>query len=245
MAENLLTAPVGETSAAGRPAHVPDKFWDPAAGAVRLEALLKSYLELERKLSAMAGGAPGAGEPPDRASLLRTLGVPEAPDGYCIACDHGLFQPDPEINGRLHAAGFTPEQAQLLYDLAAERMVPLIRDLAAEFQAEREVERLVAHFGGEERWREVSRQLLAWAARTLPPAAVEGLSTTYEGVMALHRMMTGSEPAALRGEGGGPATGGSEAELHALMRDPRYWRDRDPALVTRVTDGFRRLYPGT
>jgi len=247
MAENLLTAPVGATTAAGRPPHVPETFWDEAAGAVRLDALLTSYLELERKLSALASGAAGAGEAaPDRAALLRTLGVPEGPDGYRIACDHGLFQPDPEINGRLHAAGFTPEQAQLLYDLAAERMVPLIQDLAAEFQAEREVERLVAHFGGEEKWREVSRQLLAWAAKTLPPAAVEGLSTTYEGVMALYRMMTGGEPMALRAEGGGPAPAtAGEGELHALMRDPRYWRDRDPALVARVTEGFQRLYPGS
>jgi Phage T7 capsid assembly protein len=37
--------------------------------------------------------------------------------------------------------------------------------------------------------------------------------------------------------------GESEAELSALMRDPRYWRDRDPELIAKVTEGFRRLYP--
>jgi len=31
--------------------------------------------------------------------------------------------------------------------------------------------------------------------------------------------------------------------LSRLMRDPRYWRDRDPAIVQQVTEGFRRLYP--
>lgn len=184
--------------------------------------------------------APGAAAP-DRGALLRLLGVPDQPDGYCIACDHGLFEADPEINRRLHAAGFTPDQAQLLYDLAAERLVPMLKELAAEFQAEREIERLVAQFGGPERWREVSRQLLAWGRKNLPPAAVEGLSTTFEGVMALHRMMTGAEPAALRGTG--PGAGGGTDDLHALMRDPRYWRDRDPATVARVTEGFQRLYP--
>lgn len=229
MVETLLTAPVP-----GAPPAVPEKFRDPETGAVRVEALLKSYLELERKLS-----SPGGGERPD---LLKAPGVPEGPEGYCIACDHGLFEPDPAINGRLHGAGFTPEQAQLVYDLAAERLVPLIQELAAEFQAEREVERLSAQFGGAERWREVSRQLHAWAVKNLPPAAVEGLSTTYEGVMALHRMMTGAEPAALSMPAGTPP-GGGEAELQALMRDPRYWRDRDPAVVSRVTDGFQRLYP--
>ncbi|BAI70822.1 hypothetical protein AZL_001840 [Azospirillum sp. B510] len=263
------------------PLPIPEKFRDARTGALRVDALLKSYLELERRLSsqgrsrqgpaavaaepvAEAGPAavePASGDPAsinpapinpppinpaalDPAQLRRLLGAPETPDGYSIACDHGLFQPDPEINGRLFEAGYTPDQAQLLYDLAAERMVPLIQTMAAEFQAEREVEKLVARFGGEERWREVSRQLLAWAGKTLPPAAVEGLASSYEGVMALYAMMTGSEPAALSMAGNRPGGGEGEGELRTLMRDPRYWRDRDPAVIARVTEGFQRLYPG-
>jgi len=229
MAESLLTtpetpAPTGaptEAQTGARPPHIPEKFWDAQAGAVRVDALLKSYQELERR--------------------LHTGAAPASPEEYCIACDHGLFEPDPEINTRLHAAGFAPEQAQLVYDLAAERMMPLVQELVGQFQSEREVERLVAQFGGEEKWREVSRQILAWASKSLPAPAVEGLSTTYEGVMALYRMMTGSEPSALKGADV-PAAGG-EGELHTLMRDPRYWRDRDPSLIARVTEGFQRLYP--
>lgn len=262
MADTLLTeAPAAAPAAdAVPPLPIPEKFRDPKTGALRVEALLKSYLELERRLSQSQQQQPAesAVAPPDPASfdpasldlssldpmqLRRLLGAPESAEGYCIACDHGLFQPDPEINGRLFEAGYTPAQAQLLYDLAAERMVPLIQTVAAEFQAEREVERLVARFGGEERWREVSRQLLAWAGKTLPPAAVEGLATSYEGVMALYSMMTGSEPSALSMAGSRPGGGDGEAELRTLMRDPRYWRDRDPAVIARVTDGFQRLYP--
>lgn len=219
------------------PAPAPEPFLDPATGAIRVDALLAAYRELEARLAHMSAN-PAAGL--DRPVLHRALGVPEAPEGYCIACDHGLFEPDPEINRRLHAAGFAPEQAQLLYDLAAERLVPMIRELAADVQAEREIERLVSHFGGEERWRDVSRQLLAWAGRNLPPTAVEGLSSSFEGVMALHRMMTGAEPSALRA-GGAPAA--SAGDVHTLMRDPRYWRDRDPSVVARVTEAFQRLYP--
>lgn len=185
--------------------------------------------------------SPGAGVP-DRAALMRMLGVPDAPDGYCIRCDHGLFEADPDLNRRLHAAGFTPEQAQLLYDLAAERLVPMIRQIAFEFEAEREVMRLVSHFGGEDAWREISRQLLAWAKKNLPASALDGLTTSYDGVIALHRMMTASEPAALRAAAEAQPAG-SEADLHKMMRDPRYWRDRDPALLAKVTEGFRRMYP--
>jgi hypothetical protein len=35
----------------------------------------------------------------------------------------------------------------------------------------------------------------------------------------------------------------SQDGLHDMMRDPRYWRDRDPDFVARVTAGFRRLFP--
>jgi hypothetical protein len=30
--------------------------------------------------------------------------------------------------------------------------------------------------------------------------------------------------------------------LIGLMRSPAYWRDRDPAVVRTVREGFRRLY---
>ena len=36
-----------------------------------------------------------------------------------------------------------------------------------------------------------------------------------------------------------------EQDLVQMMRDPRYWRERDPEFVRRVTDGFSALYPGT
>ena len=37
------------------------------------------------------------------------------------------------------------------------------------------------------------------------------------------------------------ASASEEERLTAMMRDPRYWHDRDPAFVAQVTDGFRRL----
>lgn len=224
-APSLPPAAVEAPSAAARPPHVPEKFWDARAGAVRLEALLKSYLELEKRLGA---ASPAARPAP-----------PETAEGYCIACDHGLFAPDPEINARLHAAGFTPDQAQLLYDLAAERLVPLLGEMAAEFQAERELDRLVARFGGPEGWAAVSQQILAWAGRNLPAPVVAALAGTADGVLALHRMMTGAEPAALPGGGTGA---GDAADLHRMVGDPRYWRDRDPGFIAQVTEGFRRAY---
>lgn len=235
--ENVETAvEVAEPPAC--PPGMPEKFWDSEGGAVRVDALAKSYRELERKLSGMIPAPSAEMEDADRQRLWRALGVPEAADGYEVAVKDGLFEPDAEVNAALHQAGFTPAQAQLVYDLAADRLAPLVQEIAADARADSEIERLEAQFGGPEKWRETSRQLLAWGRENLPAEALEGLAASVEGVQALHRMMSSAEPPAVRAD-----AGSGETDLQTLMRDPRYWRDKDPAIVARVTEGFRKLYP--
>jgi hypothetical protein len=244
MPEDLLETALadGAKTPAARPEDVPEKFWDTEAGALRIDALLKSYRELERRLSQRV--APPADDAPEeeRLRFRRAIGVPDGPDGYEITPKHDLCCADEGINQRLHEAGFTKAQAQLVYDLAAERLLPLIAEAAGQFEAERQVETLRAHFGGEERFRRVAAQITAWGRSNLPAPVMEALSTTAEGVIALHRMMEGKEPGlARRGE---EPTVADEGELRAMMRDPRYWRTREPEFVRRVTEGFRRMVGG-
>ena len=119
-------------------------------------------------------------------------------------------------------------------------MVPLVFQIAADYNAEREIDKLLKQFGGEEQWREISRQLLAFGQKSLPADVLETLSSSYEGVMALYRMMKGEEPGLSRAESTGPGQG--EMELQSMMRDPKYWRDQDPSFVAKVTEGFQKLY---
>jgi hypothetical protein len=101
LAELAETAPAGAAAAAPaeRPAHVPEKFWDAEGGMVRLEALLKSYLELERKLGtarpnpepeAAPAGTPADGHAP---SHTEPPPAPAAPQGYTIRSPHPLVEP--------------------------------------------------------------------------------------------------------------------------------------------------------
>lgn len=203
-------------------ADIPEKFKDPETGDVRLDALASSYRALEKRLS-------------------QSPSAPKSPEDYCIACEHGMFQPDPEVNARLHKLGFSQDQAQEVYNLAAERMVPMIVELAAEFQADREVEKLIEHFGGAENWKEVSRQLLGFGRKNLPGEVLDQLSSSYEGVLALYRMMKGEEPV-LRPESMEKAGAADARDLSSMMRDPKYWKERDPSYVAKVTQGFQDLY---
>jgi hypothetical protein len=235
------TVPASEARLA-RPAGVPEKFWDVESGVVRTEALLKSYLELERKLGSMVPLPTDEADQEGHARLMRLLGVPEGPEQYQIEPRHELIAADPEINARLHEAGFTKRQAQLVYDLAADHLVPLLDEAVAELSATRDVERLAARFGGPAPWRTTAQQIKTWGEANLTPDVFATLASNYDGVLAIHQMMQAREPAVLS-ESNGTRSEVDEGNLARMMRDPRYWRERDPSFVAQVTEGFRRLYP--
>lgn len=231
-----------ETTDTEETTEIPAKFVDPETGAVNVGSLVNSYKALEKKLSGMVP-APDTEE--GRARINKMTGVPDRAEDYCINCEHGLFTEDPDVNKKLLEKGFTNDQAQAVYDIAAERFVPLVAEMAGEFKAEREVERLIAAFGGADRWKEVSRQLLAFGQKNLPAEVLESMSGSFEGVMMLYKMMKSRDPDIARVSDGAEAAGGAnEKDLQSMMRDPRYWRDKDPQFVAKVTEGFKRVYEG-
>lgn len=250
MDQNLLKQMLGRRRA-------PDAGRDRAGGGDRrLAGVMTAVRELQQQLAGL-GAAPDAtpdvAQQPGSGGMNRVMDggmdtgmnggrIPARAEDYPIEPPHPMVQPDPEVNRALHGEGFTDRQAQLVYDLAAERMLPAMEGMAREFEADRQLDRLVEQFGGEEAWREVAEQIATWGRAHLPREVFDALSTTFEGVMTMHRMMTSGEPGMTR-QGGEAAQGESEDELRRLMADPRYWRDRDPATVKRVQQGFQRLFP--
>lgn len=230
-AENLLNAQETPNNT------IPEKFFDKEKNAVRVDTLLKSYLELEKKLAQSQPADPAKIDPSKMRSFL---GVPATAGEYKINISHDMFTQDDEIDKKLHEKGFSNEQAQTVYDLAAEYLVPLILDIAREFEAERQLERLINTFGGKDRYREVARQLQAYGRKNLPNDVLEGLSYSYEGIMALYKMMQAGKPMSIQN----PAETSSidEKSLQSMMRDPKYWRDKDPSFIKKVSDGFRQVF---
>ena len=199
---------------------IPEKFKNKETGEVNIGAMAQSYKALEQKMS----NAPKA---------------PKTHSDYCVDCSHGLFDADEDMNRRMHKKGFTNEQVQFVYDLAVEKMVPMVVEMAGDFKADREVEKLVEYFGGAEKWKEISRQLLSFGQKNLPTDALDSLTSSYEGVLALYNMMRGEEPKI----GDFKNTNASDnMDLQSMMRDPKYWRDKDPSFVAKVTEGFQKMY---
>ena len=244
--------------------NVPAKFLDPETGVVRVDALAQSYRALERRLGQGGDTDPEAdAEDPDDVADGADLDAgadldddgladldgdaapddlyPDAPDGYRIAAPHPWLDGDQEVNELLHAAGFTQGQAQLVYDLAAEKVVPLIEGLVSQTGVQQQQARLAKHFGDGQDFEKTAAEVAAWGRTNLPAGLFRTLSDSPDGVIAMRHLMRSGEPAFLEAGAGANAT--DEAELHALMDDPKYWRDHDPDTVRRVQDGFRRLYP--
>lgn len=244
MTANLLEAETGDDRGAQDDLlAVPEKFRDPQTGAIRVDQLVKSYRALEQKLAGMVA-LPGEDSDDDsRLRFHRAMGVPDSPDGYEISLADPALSTDAEVNRRLHEAGFTPAQAQLVYDLACDHVVPQLHRMAGEYRVRGERERLLQRYGGEARFAETARALEAWGSRNLPESVFAALASSYEGIVALESMMQNGDPALTRG-GAGTDAALSEDQLVGMMRDPRYWKKRDPEFLAKVTDGFKRLYPG-
>ena len=227
---------------AKRPDFLPLKFWDREKGEVLVENMARSYVEMEKRFSRKTSGLDPVENTVSKVETLQNLDIPKSGDEYKIDIAAEFLRNDSHINKLLHAANFTQAQAQLVYDLAAVEMMPLVQNVSDHFEAATANARLENHFGGREKWREISRQIRKWGENHLPTDAYEALSASVDGILAMHKMMgQGDEPSMLTGST--PSDGPTEDGLRKLMSDPRYWRDRDPAIVARVTEGFKRIYP--
>ena len=205
---------------------IPEKFLD-KNGELKTEELLKSYLALEKKLS----------EPKESENEK-----PKSAADYKIICKNGLIESDPEINEVLFQHGFSNDQVQVVYDLASEKIIPIIQQMVADIAADKELQGLEQAFGGSEQFNTIARQISAWGEKHLDRSVFETLATSKDGIMTLYRMMCSEQepPVLPRQDSAQPMD--TEETLKRLMQSPKYWKQQDPDLVRRVENGFKRLY---
>lgn len=213
--------------AEGCPQGLPVQFWDEKNKQVKLDELINAYNDLAAR--------------DDNLVETNLRNIPESFDKYQINSPSPLLEVDEDILKKFYDKRFTNEQAQLVYDLAGERVLPVLGEMGVNFEAERQLEKLARHFGSKDKFNEVSRQISAWAKQNVNPEIYDALGSTAEGVIALYNMMSSSEPALSKD--GTTVESLSESSLRKMMEDPRYWRDKDSAYISKITKGFEKLYP--
>lgn len=210
---------------------IPNKF-KKQDGTINVMELLKSYLALERKLA----------ERGNKNLLQNQKGLmPASADDYQIDLKQSGLTIDPDVNRHLFELGFTQEQVQAVYDLAAEKVVPVIQQLAMDYRTDRELADLEKEFGGADRFNQAARQIFLWGQQNLDPDVFQALSCSKEGVLTLYKMMNSNEPRVLK-EKSAVSDVITEEGLRRMMQDPRYWKQNDPAYLKKIEDGFKKLY---
>lgn len=228
MPENLLdSATVADMS--NKQSEIPAKFKDAKTGELKVDDLLKSYLALEKKMGTRMATPQMSGQ------------IPASPKEYQIDLKSDFLALDSEMNQRLFDLGFTNEQVQAVYDLAAEKVLPLLQELACDYKCDAEMASLEKAFGGPEQFNTLARQISAWGEKNLDPAIFEALSTSCDGILTMYKMMNERMEPSIRSTRS-TTEAVSEDSLRKMMQDPKYWKKQDPALVKRVEEGYKRLY---
>lgn len=263
-----------EAGAHPRPEHVPEAFWDAATGQVKVDDLARAHAELGQRFAKGKADFAETVRADVRAELLAEMrqGVPEQPDGYTLAPPReGLpeslvlldavpgedFQPEPDKRyfvlrpddplltwwkTEAHRLGLTQEkfnEGVVQFAAAQARRTPT---LAEQQQARQAFYASLGENGvkrAEHLWGTLQSTLGEAGARAID--ALLGSKEQFEAIEALVTKAGGPKLAAAPVT---PTVAPTLDQLRARMKDPKYWRDRDPAVVREVEQGFARLYPG-
>lgn len=218
------------TEAQERPEWLPEKYKSP-------EDLAKAYKELESKLGKKDEDLRAqiekeiqeqayANRPADKGDYQ----LPEIVD-ESLAVDNELLN---WWADHAYESGLSQEEFAKGIEIYAESMTASQPNLEAE----------KAQLGDNAGARIQSASMFAsnfFPKEAMP--AIERMCETHEGILAIEAVMEAvrdngyTEPAAT-------PSGLDEASLREMMKDDRYWnpRDRDPAFIRKVDEGFKKLY---
>ena len=215
--------------------NVPEKFLN-NDGTLNTDALLKSYCELEKKISSMVS-VPGADADTDTVKKFnRAIGVPDSASEYPT---NRLFD-DEELREKFLEIGLTSTQVEKIYNIAEEFLSPVLNDLFDVKNETNAIAELKNFFGSTEKMNEALRAINTFGQKYLPRDAFDALCATPQGICGVYQMMQTMEPSIRIDDN--DAKNLSDTQLRQMMRDPKYWRDYDPEYVRKIENGFKKLY---
>jgi hypothetical protein len=157
-----------------------------------------------------------------------------------------------KLRGIMHENKIAPEAANALaaglYEAVAEQ-IEAGGDAGGEAAGDFDYQA----YGGEEKAKPVIDGVNTWAQGLknqgrLDDSDIEEIqlmAMSSEGLRVLSKLReaTGEKPIPANfSEDSGKSAGITQGDLDNMIADPKYWRDKDPAFVKKVTDGFKELY---
>ncbi|MCL2748634.1 MAG: hypothetical protein FWE50_01010 [Alphaproteobacteria bacterium] len=214
---------------------IPEKFQN-EDGTLNADALVKSYTELEKKIGTMISIPGEDADNAAREKFLRAVGVPEDANDYP---KNDLFD-DETIRVKFREIGLTSQQVEKIYAIAEEFLSPALSEIFQTHQESNAIAELKSFFGGDTQMQDSLRAIEAFGEKFLPAEAYEALCCTPQGIQSIWKMIQSMEPDISTGNTAGKNL--SDDDLRHMMRDPKYWRDRDPEYVRKIESGFKKLY---
>ena len=215
--------------------NIPEKFLN-KDGTLNTDALLKSYIELEKKIGTMVSVPDSNSDDASRAKFNRAIGVPESSSEYPT---NQLFD-DEELREKFFEIGLTSTQVEKIYQIAEEFLSPVLTELFDVQNESNAIAELKNFFGTTEKMNDALRAINTFGQKYLPRDAFDILCSTPQGIQGVYKMMQSMEPTVHTDDN--DIKNLSDAELRRMMRDPKYWRDYDPEYVRKIENGFKKLY---
>lgn len=158
--------------------------------------------------------------------------------------DDSFFPKSAEISDQLLQAGLNQKQIELVYDLADKQVQPSLKQISDKLELDTKFKldqhKLELRFGGHNNWQVMKNKIAIWAENNLPQEAMNTLTKSYDGVLAIVKLMQPNPNSGvnlpLQSETN------TLSNLKTKMKDPRYWRDFDPAYRQRIKQGFEDIY---
>ena len=215
--------------------NVPEKFLDDK-GELNTSALVKSYCELEKKMSNMISVPNDDSDENVKQKFNHAIGVPDSASEYPT---NSLFD-DESVREKFHEIGLTSKQVEKIYDIAQEFLQPTIKNLFELQSQSNAINELKNFFGSTQKMNDALKEINAFGERFLPKDAFDELCSTPQGIQGMYKMMQSLEPEILTDKN--VVENLTDDDLRDMMRDPKYWRDHDAEYVRKIENGFKKLY---
>ena len=215
--------------------NIPEKFLN-SDGTLNSDTLMKSYLELEKKIGTMVSIPNDDSDTDARHKFNRAIGVPDSASEYPT---HELYD-DENLRERFLDIRLTCNQVEKIYDIANEFLSPILRDMFSVNAEINSINELKNFFGDTDKMNDALRAINAFGERFLPRDAFDALCATPRGIQSVYKMMQSMEPDVCTEKNS--VQNLTDAQLRSMMRDPKYWRDKDAEYIRKIENGFKKLY---